>query len=71
MARIRKGHVLRFNDGCFYIEEAPHKVSQLEDAEVYFKYFDLLEAQERVRRHTGESAEIAAVTFTIANTTFV
>ncbi|PZD97401.1 hypothetical protein DNH61_03375 [Paenibacillus sambharensis] len=71
MSRVRKGYVLRYADGCFFIEEAPYKVSQLGDAEVYFKYFDLLEAQERVKRQTGESAEIAAVTFTIANTTFV
>lgn len=66
MAKVRKGHALQLEDGSFYIEEAPYTTAKIEDAEIYFKYFDLLEAQARAKRNTQQEATMFRVAFTIA-----
>lgn len=67
MSRTKTAHVLKFADGRYFIEEAPYSTPQLEGAEIYYKYFDLLEAQARALRHTEENATIVRITFTVAD----
>lgn len=67
MPRIRKSHVLRYDDGQFFIEAAPFVTANLDEAELYFKYFDLMEAQTRALQATGKSVQITAVRFTITD----
>ncbi|MEF3304998.1 hypothetical protein [Paenibacillus sp. GYB003] len=66
MSKLRHGHVLRLEDGSYFIEEAPHSTRILEDAQLYFKYFDLMEAQARAKQHTGMESVMQRVAFTIA-----
>lgn len=67
MSRTKTAFVLKFADGRYFIEENPFAVLQLEEAEIYYKYFDLLEAQARALRHTGENPVIVRITFTVAD----
>ncbi|MFK7691972.1 hypothetical protein [Paenibacillus sp. HJGM_3] len=67
MPRTKTAHVLKFADARYFIEEAPFAVASLEEAEIYYKYFDLLEAQQRAVRHTGENPAIMRITFTVAD----
>jgi hypothetical protein len=66
MPRTRNGHVLKFEDGYYFIEDAPFKAPYLEDADIYTKYFDLLEAQARAKRNTQMDAEMVRISFRIA-----
>lgn len=65
MSKKRNGHVLKLEDGSFFIEEAPYSTASLDEAEIYFKYFDLLEAQARAKRNTGMEAAMFRITFVI------
>lgn len=65
MAKIRTGHVLQLADGDYFIEEAPYRTAVLEDAEIYYKYFDLTEAQARAKMRTGLDTTFRRVTFAI------
>ncbi|RKN84463.1 hypothetical protein [Paenibacillus ginsengarvi] len=65
MSVIRNGHVLKLEDGSYYIEEAPFKTSKMEDAQLYFKYFDLMEAQARAKMNTNMESSMQRVSFTI------
>ncbi|GAA3406003.1 hypothetical protein ACFFNY_25865 [Paenibacillus hodogayensis] len=65
MSRIRNGHVLKLADGSFFIEEAPYRTEVLEEAEIYYKYFDLMEAQGRANMRTGLESTMQRVSFTI------
>lgn len=65
MSVIRNGHVLKLEDGSYYIEETPFKTSKLEDAQLYFKYFDLMEAQARAKMNTNMESSMQRLSFTI------
>ncbi|GGG13460.1 hypothetical protein [Paenibacillus abyssi] len=65
MAKIRTGHVLKFEDGTYYIEESPFITPNLEDAELYFKYFDIMEAQQRADRNTQRNTEMLRIEFQV------
>jgi hypothetical protein len=65
MSKQRNGHVLKLSDGSYFIEEAPYKTDKLDEAEIYFKYFDLIEAQARAQRNTGLDAQMQRITFII------
>lgn len=65
MPRVRNGHVLKYEDGQYFIEAAPFITAKLDEAELYFKYFDLMEAQARALQATGKTVHITAVGFTI------
>lgn len=65
MSVIRNGHVLKLEDGSYYIEEAPFNTSKMEDAQLYFKYFDLMEAQARAKMNTNMESSMQRLSFTI------
>lgn len=67
MARQRTGHVLQFEDGSYVLEQEPFCTPLLDEAEIYFKYFDLMEAQARATRNTGREAKMVKVFFTITD----
>ncbi|MBD8499337.1 hypothetical protein [Paenibacillus arenosi] len=67
MSIERNGHVLKYEDGRYYIEEAPYATEKLDEAKIYTKYFDLVEAQGAALRHTGETVKITAVSFYVCN----
>jgi hypothetical protein len=65
MSKIRTAHVLQLRDGTYYIEEPPYAAARIDEAEIYFKYFDLLEAQARAKRNTQLDTDIVRISFRI------
>lgn len=65
MAKTRTAHVLKLANGHYYMEEAPYATASIDEAEIYFKYFDLLEAQARAKRNTQLEANMQRISFTI------
>ncbi|MFD0620777.1 MULTISPECIES: hypothetical protein [Paenibacillus] len=69
MSNKKTGHVLKFEDGQYYIEVEPYVTPNLDEAEIYFKYFDLMEAQARALRLTGHPVQMTKISFRIADIT--
>ncbi|UHA74991.1 hypothetical protein [Paenibacillus sp. 481] len=67
MSKQRTGHVLKFEDGRYYVEEQPYYTAKLDEAKIYNKYFDLMEAQAAALRLTGSPVSMVAVSFRICD----
>lgn len=67
MPKQKNGHVLKFEDGRYFIEQEPFTTVHLDEAEIYYKYFDLMEAQARALRNTGNEARMVKVSFSITD----
>jgi hypothetical protein len=67
MPKQKNGHVLKFEDGTYFIEQEPFTTVHLDEAEIYYKYFDLMEAQARALRNTEHEARMVKVTFSITD----